>query len=62
MLFLEKPFTYVQLNKFIMFSKLKKHIVFKIVPKKKVVDYPENIKKIKVKLEIDNEKYRYEIN
>lgn len=54
--FLEQPLPLVQLNKFIMFSKLKKHIVFKIIPKKKVVDYPENIKKIKVKLEVDDEK------
>lgn len=52
--FLENKLPILELSRLVMLTKLKKHLVFKIIPKKAICDYPEEIKKINIKLESDD--------
>mgnify|MGYP001227223363 CR=1 FL=1 len=53
--FLDNKLPLIELNHLVMLNKLKKHLVFKIVPRKKVINYPDNIKNITVTLKDENE-------
>ena len=52
--FLENRLPILELSRLVMLTKLKKHLVFKIIPKKRINDYPERIKKLNVTFETEN--------